>query len=175
MIEAVLTKIPDHLMKLARVYPHGNVLRLHGDLEVDPGDLVGGDEIVRELRQPVLERQELGLCRLAAADSQHVFDNGVHAYGVFANHFRQPTVALRQTARLAQELSRVADSAQRIANLVGDARGHPSEGGKLELLRLLGQGRRVLDKHQHAVGGILADARKGADEFHLRAVVLKQM
>ena len=40
------------------------------------------------------------------------------------------------------------DGAQRVADLVGDAGGQSAQGGEFELLGLLGDLRKILEKHQ---------------------------
>ena len=51
---------------------------------------------------------------------------------------RQTPIRLFQVLRLLQQLGGVADRAERVADLVGDAGGQATQGGQLELLGLLG-------------------------------------
>ena len=105
-------------------------------------------ELAREAMQPVLEVQQLWLGLSAPRELQDVLDDQIHAPRVVLNDLRQATVRAVQLLGLLKQLCGMADGAQRVAYLVGNAGGESSERCELELLRFLRNLRDVLEKDQ---------------------------
>ncbi len=144
--QPVLAEIPEHLVQLTGVHAHLHVRRadLHGDrLRVD---CLAARELLHELLEPILEIEQLGTGPIATAQLQDVLDDPVHALRVLMNNLRHTLARRLHGAGLRQQLARMADGAQRVADLVGDAGRQPSEGGQFHLLGLLRHGRGVLEK-----------------------------
>ncbi len=83
-----------------------------------------------------------------------------HALGVAADDLRQPVIVAREVGRLGEQLPRVAHGADRVADLVRDARAQAPERRELRLLHLLGDEARVLEEDQHRSGAARAKRRK---------------
>ncbi|MCY1348087.1 hypothetical protein D9M69_342210 [compost metagenome] len=81
---------------------------------------------------------------------------------------RQAPVRPLQFFRFLQQLRGVADGAQGIADLVGDAGGQAAEGDQLELLGLLGDLRDVIEEHQDVL--LLATLQMDEAGLQRRAV-----
>jgi len=119
-----------------------------------------GAGFVDELFQPRLQIKPLRYGLLAAGQLQDVFDYPIHSLRVVLNNLCQTPIGADQFLGFVQQLRSMADSAQRIADFMGDPGGQAAEGGQFELLGLLGDLRDVFEKHQRLALFVLAQRDK---------------
>src|SRR3569833_2853471 len=118
-----MAEIPEDLMQLLRVHAHHRVGWIHLEGDEFRTDVLCEAEVADELLEPRFQRELLRTRTLSAAQLQDVFVDGVHAARMLAYDLGEAHVAFGELRRLREQLSRVTDRAERIADLVRDARG----------------------------------------------------
>ncbi len=98
--------------------------------------------------EPIVQYDLLGPRIAAARKLKNILDDLVHTLAVIIDDLKQALVAAGELIRFAEQLAGVADGAEGVAYLVGDAGGQSAQGSELELLSLLGNQAVVFDKDQ---------------------------
>ncbi|MNC12523.1 hypothetical protein D3C75_602470 [compost metagenome] len=109
---------------------------------------LGFAQFAGEAVQPVAQVEQLRFGLAPTRQLQDVFHHQVHASRVVEDDLGQAAVGCAEVLGFLQQLGGVTDGTERVADFVGDAGGQATEGGQLELLRLLGDLRDVLEEHQ---------------------------
>ena len=110
---------------MGRIHPHL-------DVGVRPGrerdgafvELERLHELAREVLDPRDELQAFRVRRFAPRQREHALDDLAHAPRVHANDVGEPVLVLSHARRLREQLTGMAHRAERIADLVRDARAH---------------------------------------------------
>ena len=118
-----------------------------------------------ELLQPVTQRERLADRAITAPDHHHILDDFVNAFRVLDHDLGQPQIAGIQLGGFGEQLPRVTDGAQWIADLVRNAGRQAPERGEFDLLHSLLCFGRVFDEHQRVAGSRLTQLGKRHDHF----------
>src|SRR5450631_1387167 len=119
------------------------------------------------------EHDDFGLLAVTAIELQDLADDAVDALGVGAYHRQQPLAFGGDRAVLLQQLRRLIDRGQGIANFVGDTGGEPSHRRQLDLLCLALRAAEVLEIDQRSAIEPRADAHQPDAEQPLRRLDLE--
>ena len=173
MLPGVAHQVPHDLVEMAAIEDDQQLAR-----RLD-GDASGRDafrlrDFVEQRLQEVGEYDDLRLLPVAPVELQHFADDAVDALGVVADHRQQALALGRHRAVLFEQLRGLVDRGQRIAHFVCDARGQPSHGRELDLLRLALGAAQVLEIDQRAAVESRADAHQPHAQQTLRRVDLER-
>ena len=125
----------------------------------------GADEFLHEVGEPFAERHALGARALAPRELLHVADDRADALGVGPDDVAHAAVRLGEARVLAEELRRVADRADGVADLVGDRGRKPAERGQPRLVDAVVERGQVLEEDQHRRRMALAERREMRAHF----------
>ncbi len=115
---------------------------------------------VREIRGGL---DRLGLRAVAAIEIEHLLHDAIEAPDVALDDLEEAALRFADLRVLVEEIRRVADRRERIADLVRDGSREAPEGDELHLLRLRAHAPHVLDEDH---GGRRIAGADG-DEMHL--------
>ena len=128
------------------------------------GHLLGRAELLGEVGEVRRGIDRLGLRAVAPVEVQHLLHDAVEPRDVGVDDGDEAFLLVAHHGAFLQELGRVPDGGERVADLVRDGRREPAERDELHLLGLLAHAAHVLDE-DHRGGGI---ARADGDEMDLQ-------
>ena len=139
----------EHLLQLAAIHHRRDGAGRCGGVQLVVVERMAVAILLGEVADEAGQFHLLGLRAFAPGQAEHVFDDAVHAQGLLVDDFQQAAVGFGNVARFLQQLGRVADRGQRIADLVGQAGGEAAEGGQGQRFGAARQLRGVVEEHQH--------------------------
>ena len=135
----------------------------HLHVEARRRDLLDAGELFGEVREVGRGVDRLGLRAVAAIEVEHLLHDAIEAPDVALDDLDQAPLRFPDLRVLVEEIGRVPDRRERIADLVRDGGGEAPEGDQLHLLRLRAHAPDVLDEDHRGRRIAAADG----DEMHL--------